>query len=43
MGERVFSAAAEQGIRFAFHSSGTLLEVIAAAQLGVCWDQSGVE
>lgn len=43
MGERVFEAAAQRGIRFAFHSWGTLLEVIAAAQLGVCWDESVVE
>ena len=43
MGQRVFAAAEEQGIRFAFHSWGTLLEVIAAAQLGVCWDESVVE
>ncbi len=43
MGERVFAAAERQGIRFAFHSWGTLLEVIAAAQLGVCWPESVVE
>ena len=43
MGERVFSAAERQGIRFAFHSWGTLLEVIAAAQLGVCWGEDVVE
>ncbi len=43
MGQRVFAAAEQQGIRFAFHSWGTLLEVIAAAQLGVCWDENVVE
>jgi len=43
MGQRVFAGAERQGIRFAFHSWGTLLEVIAAAQLGVCWDESVVE
>lgn len=43
MGERVFATAEKQGIRFAFHSWGTLLEVIAAAQLGVCWDEDVVE
>jgi len=37
MGRRVLSEIARQGLRFAFHSSGTALEVIAAAQLGVCW------
>ena len=43
MGQRVFAAAERQGIRFAFHSWGTLLEVIAAAQLGVCWPTTVVE
>ena len=43
MGQRVFAAAQRKGIRFAFHSWGTLLEVIAAAQLGVCWDEDVVE
>lgn len=43
MGQRVFAAAEQQGIRFAFHSWGTLLEVIAAAQLGVCWEEDVVE
>ena len=43
MAQRVFSAAEQEGIRFAFHSWGTLLEVIAAAQLGVCWDENVVE
>ncbi len=43
MGRRVFEATEKQGIRFAFHSWGTLLEVIAAAQLGVCWGENVVE
>ena len=43
MGQRVFAGAQRQGIRFAFHSWGTLLEVIAAAQLGVCWEENVVE
>ena len=43
MGQRIFAAAAQRGIRFAFHSWGTLLEVMAAAQLGVCWDEDVVE
>lgn len=43
MGQRVFAAAERQGIRFAFHSWGTLLEVVAAAQLGVCWPETVVE
>lgn len=43
MGRQVFEAAEKQKIRFAFHSWGTLLEVMAAAQLGVCWDEDVVE
>jgi len=43
MGQRVFGFTQEQRIRFAFHSWGTLLEVIAAAQLGACWPESVVE
>ncbi len=43
MAQRVFAAAQSQGIRFAFHSWGTLLEIYAAAQLGVCRDESVVE
>src|SRR5882724_78196 len=31
------------GLKFAFHSWGTALEVIAAAHLGVCWPEQGVE
>jgi L-alanine-DL-glutamate epimerase-like enolase superfamily enzyme len=40
---RVFAEIARQGLRFAFHSSGTALEAIAAAQLGVCWPAQVVE
>ncbi len=43
MGLRVFDLAAENGLKFAFHSWGNLLEVLAAAQLGVCRDESIVE
>ena len=43
MAQRVFAEAKRKGIRFAFHSWGTLLEVYAAAQLGVCWDETVVE
>jgi L-alanine-DL-glutamate epimerase-like enolase superfamily enzyme len=31
------------GLKFAFHSWGTALEVIAAAHLGVCWEEQVVE
>jgi L-alanine-DL-glutamate epimerase-like enolase superfamily enzyme len=43
MGRRVFGACERNGLKFAFHSWGTLLEVIAAAQIGVCWGPEVVE
>ena len=43
MGRRLFGAIARQELRFAFHSWGTDLEVLAAAQLGVCWPDTVVE
>ena len=43
LGRRLFAEIARQGLRFAFHSWGTALEVVAAAQLGVCWPQMVVE
>ena len=43
MGRRVFQATEQKGIRFAFHCWGTLLEVIAAGQLGVCWGPEVIE
>ena len=43
MGRRLFGEIAREGLRFAFHSWGTALEVIAAAQLGVCWPETVVE
>jgi L-alanine-DL-glutamate epimerase-like enolase superfamily enzyme len=43
MGRRLFSEIAREGLRFAFHSWGTALEVVAAAQLGVCWPDMVVE
>jgi len=42
-GRRVLSEVAREGLRFAFHSWGTDLEVIAAAHLGICWPESVVE
>jgi L-alanine-DL-glutamate epimerase-like enolase superfamily enzyme len=39
---RLFPDIARSGLRFAFHSWGTALEVLAAAQLGVCWPESVV-
>jgi L-alanine-DL-glutamate epimerase-like enolase superfamily enzyme len=43
LGRRLFAEIARQGLRFAFHSWGTALEVAAAAQLGVCWPEAVVE
>jgi L-alanine-DL-glutamate epimerase-like enolase superfamily enzyme len=43
MGRRLFAEIARQGLRFAFHSWGTALEVIAAAHLGICWPEVVVE
>ena len=43
MGLKVFDLAADHKMKFAFHCWGTMLEVLAAAQLGVCRDESVVE
>jgi L-alanine-DL-glutamate epimerase-like enolase superfamily enzyme len=40
---RIFERVTECKLRFAFHSWGTALEVLAAAQLGVCWPEDIVE
>lgn len=39
-GEKIFDAAAAQGVRYAFHSWGTQLEVMAAAHLGITRPES---
>jgi L-alanine-DL-glutamate epimerase-like enolase superfamily enzyme len=41
--QRIFEGVHKQGLRFAFHSWGTILEVLTAAQLGVCWPENVVE
>jgi len=43
MGRRIFDACAKAKLKFAFHSWGTTLEVLAAAHVGICWDESVVE
>ncbi len=43
MGQRVMERAQKHQIRFAFHSWGNDLEVLAAAHLGICWPESTVE
>jgi L-alanine-DL-glutamate epimerase-like enolase superfamily enzyme len=40
---RLFAEIAREGLRFAFHSWGTELELAAAAQLGICWPETVVE
>ena len=42
-GRRIFEACTGTDVHFAFHCWGTLLEVVTAAQLGVCWDEDVVE
>jgi L-alanine-DL-glutamate epimerase-like enolase superfamily enzyme len=43
MGRRIFARVQKKKLRFAFHSWGTALEVLAAAHLGVCWPANVVE
>ena len=43
MGQRIFAAVQKKKLRFAFHSWGTDLEVLAAAQLGICKQPDVVE
>jgi L-alanine-DL-glutamate epimerase-like enolase superfamily enzyme len=39
MGRRLLAESARQGLRFAFHSGATALEVAAAAHLAICWPE----
>ena len=43
MARRLFGLIARRELRFAFHSWGTDLEVLAAGHLGICWPDSVVE
>jgi L-alanine-DL-glutamate epimerase-like enolase superfamily enzyme len=43
MGRRVCEALAREKLRFAFHSWGTTLEVLAAAHFGICFPEKVVE
>lgn len=43
MGRRIFDQCARANLKFAFHSWGTALEVLAAAHLGICWTEDVVE
>jgi L-alanine-DL-glutamate epimerase-like enolase superfamily enzyme len=40
---RLMPEIAGAGLKFAFHSWGTALEVVAAAHLGICWPEAVVE
>lgn len=43
MGQRIFDQVAKKNLKFAFHSWGTALEVLAAAHLGICSPANVVE
>jgi L-alanine-DL-glutamate epimerase-like enolase superfamily enzyme len=43
LARRLMPEIANMNLKFAFHSWGTDLEVVAAAHLGVCWPESVVE
>jgi L-alanine-DL-glutamate epimerase-like enolase superfamily enzyme len=43
MGRRVVQSVRDHHLRFAFHSWGSTLEVLAAAHFGVCWPEEVVE
>ncbi len=43
LGRRLMAEISRHTLRFAFHSWGTALELVAAAHLGVCWPEYVVE
>jgi L-alanine-DL-glutamate epimerase-like enolase superfamily enzyme len=43
MAQRIFERVEQCRLSFAFHSWGTMLEVLAAAHVGICWPESVVE
>src|ERR1044071_4889762 len=43
LGRRLWAEIARMELRFAFHSWGTALEVVAAAHIGICWPETVVE
>ena len=43
MARRMLAEVSRAGLKFAFHCEGTALEVVAAAHLGVCWQDQVVE
>lgn len=42
-GRRLLTEVASAGLKFAFHSWGTALEIVAAAHLGICWPETVAE
>ncbi len=40
LARRLLGEIQKEGLRFAFHSWGTALEVVAAAHLGICWPEN---
>jgi L-alanine-DL-glutamate epimerase-like enolase superfamily enzyme len=42
LARRIFDACEHYGVKFAFHSWGTNLEVMAAAHVGICWPDTTV-
>ncbi len=42
-GRLVLTEVAREGLKFAFHSWGTALELVAAAHLGICWPEMVAE
>ena len=40
--KKVFEGVQKQGLKFAYHSWGTALEVLVAAHLGICWPEDVV-
>lgn len=43
MARNLFRDIAREGLCFAFHSWGTALELVAAAQVGICWPENVVQ
>lgn len=41
--KKIFQGVQDQGLKFAYHSWGTMLEVLVAAHLGICWPGKVVE
>jgi len=43
LARRIFTEVAKENLRFAFHSWGTMLEVVVAAHLGITWPETVTE